>query len=224
MNRPLLPPVRSRAGFSLIEMIGVLAIIAILAVAIVPRVFATISNSRLTSTVGSVNSIQSAVADFASKYGTLPVTNANSRIDDLLMSSGYLDNRFKVKVGTQPPNPSVAGAAWTYNAGTWTAAGGASQNGQSRIICLASNATSPSTANGANYHLDGTTSLPAGAFVTSVVLANVTGAQAQAISLAIDGDALSAANATTADAAGKVVYNTPNGQNLTTVYIYLAQQ
>ena len=221
MNRS---PRTSRPAFSLIEMIGVLAIIAILAVAIVPRVFATINNSRVTSAVGSVNSIQNAVADFASKYGTLPVTNANSRIDDLLMSAGYLDNRFKVKIGTQPPNPSVAGAAWTYNAGVWTAAGGASQNNQSRVICLASKTTSPSTAAGANYQLDGSTNLPSGAFVTSVVLANVTGAQAQAISQAIDGDALSAANATTADAAGKVVYNTPNGQGLTTVYIYLAQQ
>jgi prepilin-type N-terminal cleavage/methylation domain-containing protein len=224
MNRLTSAPGRARSGFSLIEMIGVLAIIAILAVAIVPRVFATINNSRLTSAVNSVNSIQSAVADFASKYGTLPVTNANSRIDDLLMSAGYLDSRFKVKIGTPPPNPAVAGAAWTYNAGVWTAAGGASQNGQSRIICLAANANNPSTANGANYQLDGSTNIPAGSFVTSVVLANVTGAQAQALSLAIDGDALSAANATTADAAGKVVYNTPNGQGLTTVYIYLAQQ
>ncbi|HVW20443.1 MAG TPA: prepilin-type N-terminal cleavage/methylation domain-containing protein [Opitutaceae bacterium] len=221
MNRT---PRTLRPAFSLIEMIGVLAIIAILAVAIVPRVFATISNSRLTSAVGSVNSIQSAVADFASKYGTLPVTNANSRIDDLLMSAGYLDSRFRVKIGAQPPNPAVAGASWTYSAGVWTAAGGSSQNGQSRVICVASKTTSPSTANGANYRLDGTTDLPAGAFVTSVVLANVTGAQAQSLSLAIDGDALSAANATTADAAGKVVYNTPNGQGLTTVYVYLAQQ
>ena len=39
---------RSVSGFTLIEMIGVLAIIAILAVIVVPKVFSTIAGSRVT--------------------------------------------------------------------------------------------------------------------------------------------------------------------------------
>jgi prepilin-type N-terminal cleavage/methylation domain-containing protein len=213
-----------QSGFSLIEMIGVLAIIAILAVVIVPKVFATIGSSRVTSAVSSLGALQSASADFSGKYGTLPVTNANSRIDDLLLTSGYVDSRFTVKIGTPPPNPAVAGANWTYAAGVWSAAGGASQAAQSRIICLASTAAAPSAANGANYQLDGATNLPTGARVLSAVLVNVTGAQARQVSLLMDGDAFSAADTVSADSAGKVVYAAPNAQGLTTVYVYLAQQ
>ena len=62
-----------QAGFSLVEMIGVLAIIAILAVVIVPKVFSTIASSRVTNAVGSITSVKTAVSEFAGKYGTLPV-------------------------------------------------------------------------------------------------------------------------------------------------------
>ena len=231
----LLPPIMKTArrlsrsvlrqsGFSLIEMIGVLAIIAILAVVIVPKVFTTIEGSRVTAAVSSINAVKSAVTDFSGKYGTIPATVANSRIDDLLLTAGYLDSRFTVKIGTPPATPPIAGATWTYANGVWTAAGGASQATQSRIIRLTSNNTAPSTANGPNYQLDGVTDLPAGSLVVSAVLVNVTGSQAQQLSLKIDGDPYSAANATTADNAGKVVYNTPSAAGLTTVYIYLAHQ
>jgi prepilin-type N-terminal cleavage/methylation domain-containing protein len=213
-----------RAGFSLVEMIGVLAIIAILAVIIVPRVFSTIASSRITNTVASVNSAKTTISEFAGKYGTIPVTNANARIDDLLLTAGMLDSRFQVKVGTQPASPPVAGATWTNTSGTWTAAGGANQNGQSRLICLTSTTATPSTANGANYQLDGSTDLPSGARVVSASVVNCTAADALELSKRIDGESLSQAAAGTADDEGKVVYRAPNAQGLTTVYVYLAHQ
>jgi prepilin-type N-terminal cleavage/methylation domain-containing protein len=215
---------QQRSGFSLIEMIGVLAIIAILAVVIAPKVFATIESSRVTSAVSSLSAVGSAIADFSGKYGTVPTTTANSRIDDLLLTSSYLDNRFSVKIGTPPANPAIAGATWTYANSAWTAAGGASQATQSRIICLASNANAPATAAGANYQLDGATNLPAGSLVISAVIVNATAKEALALSQKIDGDNLSAATTGVADGAGKVVYAAPNGAGLTTVYIYLASQ
>src|SRR4051812_24432535 len=101
-----------QSGFSLVEMIGVLAIIAILAVVIVPKVFSTIASSRITNAVGSVTAVKSAVAEFAGKYGTVPTTNANSRIDDLLVATGFLESRFAVKVGTQPTAASPVAATW----------------------------------------------------------------------------------------------------------------
>ena len=200
-------------------MIGVLAIIAILAVIIVPKVFATIASSRVTNTVGSVNSIKAAVSDFSGKYGTIPVTNANSRIDDLLINTGVLDGRFAVKLGNQPQNPPIAGATWTRNAatGVWTAAGGANQGQQSRIICLNSTAAAPGA--GTNYQLDGTTSLPVGSRLVSAVIVGTTAAEARELSLRIDGDSLTPA-AGVADAAGKVTYPVAGSP----VYIYLAHQ
>lgn len=222
-SRPLLSAHRP-AGFSLVEMIGVLAIIAILAVVIVPKVFSTIASARITNAAGSVTAIKSTVTEFAGKFGTIPTTVAASRLDDLFLAAGMLDGRFVVKIGTQPGNPPIAGATWTNNAGTWTAAGGANQNTQSRIICVTSNATAPSTANGANYQLNGVANLPAGSRVVSAVIVNATGNEARELSLKLDGEAYTAASAVLADAAGKVVYNTPSVAGLTTVYIYLAHQ
>ena len=60
--------------------------------------------------------------------------------------------------------------------------------------------------------------------MVSAVLVNVTGNEALQLSQKIDGDPYSAANATLADNAGKVVYAAPNGAGLTTVYVYLAHQ
>jgi type II secretory pathway pseudopilin PulG len=212
------------AAFSMVEMIGVLAIIAILAVVIVPRVFSTIDSSRVTSTASSIAGVKSAIANFAGKFGTVPTTSANSRIDDLLLTSGFADSRFNVKLGTQPSNPPIAGATWTETAGVWTSAGGASQATQARIICVTSNVTAPSAAAGANYQLDGVTNLPAGSLVVSAVIPNVTGAQARALSENLDGDAYTATTNALADNAGKVVYAAPSAAGLTTVYIYLANQ
>ncbi|MDX2186328.1 MAG: hypothetical protein SFV32_05310 [Opitutaceae bacterium] len=209
-------------GFSLVEMIGVLAIIAILAVVIVPRVFSTIASSRVTNAIGSLNSIKSSVNEFAGRYGAVPVTNANSRIDDLLLSAGFLESRFNIKIGTPPSNPVVAGATWAYNNGTWTATGGSNQNTQSKIICLTSTNAAPGT--GANYRLDGTNNLPTGARVVSAVIPGVAGTDARELSARLDGDALSQATATTADIAGKVVYAAPNAAGTTTVYVYIAHQ
>jgi type II secretory pathway pseudopilin PulG len=224
-SRPSWGPIPPRsAAFSMVEMIGVLAIIAILAVVIVPRVFSTIDSSRVTSAASSVTAIKSSISDFAGKYGTMPVTNANSRIDDLLLAAGLTDSRFVVKLGTQPSNPPIAGATWTQTASVWAAAGGASQATQSRIICVTSNVTAPSAANGANYQLDGVTNLPAGSLVVSAVIVNATANQARALSENIDGDAYTAATNAVADNAGKVVYAAPNAAGLTTVYIYLANQ
>jgi type II secretory pathway pseudopilin PulG len=213
-----------RSAFSLVEMIGVLAIIAILAVVIVPKVFSTIASSRITNAVASVTSIKTAITDFAGKYGTVPTTNNNSRIDDLLFTAGNLEGRFTVKIGTQPGSTVAAGATWARTNGAWVATGGSSQAGQSRVICVTSNTTTPQTANGTNYRLDGATDLPGGSRVISAIIANATAAEAREISFKLDGEPYTQPDATTADGAGKVVYNTPNGQGLTNVFIYVAHQ
>lgn len=222
---PLPPQTAHRqAGFSLVEMIGVLAIIAILAVVIVPKVFSTIASARITNAAGSVTALKSTVTEFAGKFGTIPTTVAASRLDDLFLTAGMLDGRFVVKIGTQPANPPIVGATWSNPTGTWVAAGGANQNTQSRVICLVSNATVPSAANGANYMLNGVTNLPAGSRVVSAVIVNATGNEARELSLKLDGEAYTSATALLADAAGKVVYAAPNAAGLTTAYIYLAHQ
>jgi len=219
-------PSRRQNGFSLIEMIGVLAIIAVLAVIIVPKVFSTIASARITSAATSASAMKSATVEFVAKYGTLPVTVATSRFDDLLVKDGLIDGRFSVKIGTPQTIPAVAGGVWTRANGVWAAAGGAAQTTQTRLICLASTAGVPSAANGANYRLDGVAgnNLPVGARVVSAVLIGVTATEARELSFRIDGDPYTEATTATADDRGKVVYAAPNAAGTTNVYIYVVHQ
>ena len=214
-----------QAGFSLVEMIGVLAIIAILAVVIVPKVFSTIASSRVTSAVGSVNTMRTAVTEFAGKYGTIPLTGNNARIDDLLMATEILDSRFTAKIGTQPGTTPIPGSTWSNATGTWVATGGSSQIAQSRVVSYTS-AVAAIPGLGTNYRLDGTATgnLPAGARVVSTVLTGVSIGDARELSLKFDGDSMTQPTTSVlADTVGKVTYAAPTGTT-TTVYIYLAHQ
>ena len=212
----------AKKGFTLVEMIGVLAIIAVLAVVIAPKVFNAIRSSRINGTLVSIDTFKTITTDFVGKYGTLPLTNNNSRIDDLFIEAGLSDERFSAKIGLQSDVYAIAGATWTRGAnGAWTAAGGSSQTATSRIICRASNTTAPNTAGGSNFQLDGVKNLPSGARVVSAFLESVPEAEARELSQRLDGDALS--TTTGADAKGKVVYNTP-ANGVADVYVYMIHQ
>ncbi|HCO58612.1 MAG TPA: hypothetical protein DIT58_00335, partial [Porticoccaceae bacterium] len=58
------------AGFTLIEMIGVLAIIAILAAAVAPRVFEVIADSRGTRMATEIRALETAVTRYYADVGT----------------------------------------------------------------------------------------------------------------------------------------------------------
>lgn len=213
---------RRKKGFTLVEMIGVLAIIAVLAVVIAPKVFSAIRSSRINGTLVSVDTFKTMSAEFVGKYGTLPVTNNNSRIDDLFIEAGLSDERFAAKIGLQSDIYAKEGAAWTRGTnGAWTAAGGSNQTSTSRIICKTSSTKAPNTAGGANFQLDGTKNIQSGARVISAFLKSVPEAEARELSERIDGIELSTASGT--DAKGKVVYNKPSN-GITDVYVYMMHQ
>lgn len=65
-------------GFTLVEMIGVLAIIAILVAALSPKIFDAISDSRVTSFVSTVKTIQTSVTKYYSDVGALLPMNATT--------------------------------------------------------------------------------------------------------------------------------------------------
>ena len=58
-------------GFTLIEMIGVLAVIAVLAALILPKVFDVIAESRVNAVAASVKAYETAVIKYYSDLGTL---------------------------------------------------------------------------------------------------------------------------------------------------------
>src|SRR5258708_10920891 len=163
---------RSTEGFTLIEMIGVLAVIAILAAMLLPKVFSAINDARVNNTVGSCETIKTATTDHYGKYGKL---NSVFGTNDLaatianydktvLMAEGLLEKPFAAKIaeGDQRTNAVVHLVP------------GGSENAA------------------AGYQLDGTvTTITTNAqYVIEEVLYNVTAQDAKDLNDRIDGVAL----------------------------------
>lgn len=73
MNRkkPLNRRIKETHGFTLIEMIGVLAVVAVLAALILPKVFDVIAESRVNALAASVKTYETAVTKYYGDLGTL---------------------------------------------------------------------------------------------------------------------------------------------------------
>ncbi len=70
-----------KSGFTLIEMIGVIAVIAILAAFITPKVFKTIEDTKITRFAGEVPSYSTAVTSWYKDIGSLQSLHADGTLD-----------------------------------------------------------------------------------------------------------------------------------------------
>ena len=116
-------------GFTLIEMIGVLAVIAILAALLIPKIFNAINDARVNNAVVSYNTIKAASAEHYAKYGAFDKTAGGAAVpatptsvpppggvagmeywDAQLLAEGFSDKLFLVKIGTNSFAKVTAGA------------------------------------------------------------------------------------------------------------------
>ena len=211
MNSTHLPTSFSRrgAGFTLVEMIGVLAIIAVLASMLLPRVVAAINDARVNSAAIAVNAAKSAAMTYFGKFGRfgdvngdvitdLSNTNASAWDREVLLRGGYLERTF---------NTRISDLAYIT------------------LTNCVTGSTDPTGANDA-YDLDGLASpsndASAGRIVVQAFLDNVALDDARELNRKIDVEESLSATATTSSV-GRVKFNM-SGAQTGTVKVYLAHR
>lgn len=189
---------RSNKGFTLVEMIGVLAIIATIAGALLPRVFQAITDSQVNSVAQSVRGLKGAVSEFYAENNSFPAN------DTALLAAGLLEKPFASPIGTG-----------TYNTVT-------SDGLDLATLANITGANFDLSGDGTT-----TVETPIGADIVYVALANVNRADAEAINAVLDGDTLDdatdAGGVDGADELGRVIYN-GSVAFPTTVFIYVAHR
>ena len=194
-------------GFTLIEMVGVLAVIAILAALLVPKIFAAINDSRFSNTVASINSCKTATMDYFGKKSNFPTTVPPNTFDMDLVKENCLERPLACKLAETSAAAEVV---------TLTPCAALAD-----VITLAGA--------GGNYALDGATPLKGGQ-VVQIKLVGVTIEDARELSRRIDGEAgavvplTNAEGAVTADTLGRVTYAAAAAGTVTTVFIYIAHK
>lgn len=208
-----------RHGFTLVEMIGVLAVVAILTAMLIPKIFETINTARINAAAAAINTVKNAVANHYAKYGGFAesdgtlITPANvaassdaANFDSaVLLADGMLEKRFAVKIGDQLDTNLV----------------------QVRLVEAAANAAAI-TASSANYDMDGVDTdvdTNDGALICECVITGVSSADARALKQLIDGSDITAiANLPAVGAAatkGRVKYPAIAAGSTGTVRVYI---
>jgi prepilin-type N-terminal cleavage/methylation domain-containing protein len=203
-------------GFTLIEMIGVLAVIAILSALLIPKIFEAINNARISNASITCDTVKAALADHYAKWGQLAVNGASgtpviitvpeNHYDKVLLAEGFIDKSFVTKIGDGTTNTTV------------------------QLVAALPTGTVPDGVNSA-YDLDGdngagtpaTFKNDAGGTgnVVQAVISNTTEQDARELNNRLDGPLLGTASG--ADLIGRVKYAAAVG-GITTVYVYLTHR
>lgn len=215
-----------RSGFSLVEMIGVLAIIAILASMLIPRVFAAINRAKISNSVLSINSIKASVTEAYSETGNFTHADGSAIVpgdcplefdSSVLLPLQLIDKEFSCKIGVETVGVNEHQVMIDLPAAAGSAVDGTNVaynfDGSAADVDTDGDGTDDASSNDVEND-------------QYVVYAKIPGVAAQDaldFSQTLDGDALSAANNTDADLIGRVKYAAP-ANGITDVYVYIASR
>jgi len=208
---------RQGAGFTLIEIIGVVAVIAILAAVLTPRVISVIARGKVNGTAQSLASLKTATTDYMVKNGSLPSrdgtgsTNAAvtaGRFDADLVAGGFTEKLFSCAIGLQTFDETALTSRIHVRSLSATAAAAV---------------TDPTaTVGGSNFNLDrdtATADFTSGQRVVSAFIPGVALSDAIELNKILDGDTNAG---TAADITGRCTYSAAAPDNTVTVYVYVA--
>ena len=216
-RKPETPTVSHRTrrrctGFTLIEMIGVLAIIAILASLLIPKIFESINNARLTQTQLGYQTVKTAVIEHFAKFNSFNSSNGVTftvpswgyqDYDKVLLGEGLLDKLFLPKIDFTSSTVQIRDAT-----------------------SLAGGAPDPSApSSGFDLNGDGSNDILNAQYLVEVLMMGVNDADARALNDLLDGPSLGEdTNSPAQDRKGRVVYDKPTGSNPRTLRIYISHK
>jgi prepilin-type N-terminal cleavage/methylation domain-containing protein len=236
-------------GYSLLELVLVLAVVSVLVGLLLPKGFDALRNARIQQVQKTVDTLKTALTDYLSMAGgngSLPRTEGTgiptsgasltgatdaakgnaARLDTVLLATGKIERPLSVRMGTQSFTSTGTG-----NDVTWSQASlafvmtpdAAPQRNWSTVTRAeartANPALAPSAALGANFRLDGATNINANYVVAYLVIPACPAKDAYELALAMNGAQLAPVEGAASDT-GVVAYAAPvNG--VTDVYVYL---
>lgn len=239
----------SSQGYSLLELVLVLAIISVLVGLLLPKGFDALRNARIQQVQKTVETLKTALADYITLPGgngslprteglnvptsgaaltgaTDPAKGNGARLDSVLLATGKLERPLNLRMGTQSYASSGTGNEMTWSQSalafvmTPDAVPQRNWSGVTRVEARSSSpGTLPSAALGANFRLDGTTDLTANSIVAYLVIPAVPAKDAYNLALAMNAPQLAPVEGAACDT-GVVAYAIPTN-GVTDVYVYI---
>ncbi len=238
-------------GYSLLELVLVLAIVSVLVGLLLPKGFDALRNARIQQVQKTVDTLKTALTDFIAMpggNGTLPRTEGTpiptsgaaltgatdgakgngARLDTVLLATGKLERPLTLRMGSQVYAPTGSGneMTWSQVLQAFVMSPDAvplrNWSAVTRVEARSSNAAlAPSAAQGANFRLDGVTNRSANLIVAYLVITGCPAKDAYELALSMNAPQLAPVEGAACDT-GLVAYAAPvNGS--TDVYVYLAE-
>ena len=236
-------------GYSLLELVLVLAVVSVLVGLLLPKGFDALRNARIQQVQKTVDTLKTAIADYITipgGNGSLPRTEGTNiptsgaaltgatdtakgngaRLDSVLLATGKLERPLSLRMGNQSYTSTGTGNEMTWSQSalafvvTPDAAPQRNWSGVTRVEARSSSpGTLPSAALGANFRLDGLTDLTANLIVAYLVIPAVPAKDAYNLALAMNAPQLAPVEGAACDT-GLVAYAAPTN-GVTDVYVYL---
>lgn len=206
-----------RHGFTLVEIIGVVALIAVLAAVLAPRVTSVIGRGKINSTSQGIAGLKTATMDYIAAKSSIPVragtgaTNAavaTGRFDADLVAGGFTEKLFTCAIGSQTFDSSDLPTRTHVRS--------------LRAAADASVDAPTATAGGDCFDLDRdatTADFTTVQVVVSAFIPDVPLADAIALNKLIDNSVNTGSGA---DVEGRCIYSAADNDNQVTVYVYVA--
>lgn len=236
-------------GYSLLELVLVLAIVSVLVGLLLPKGFDALRTARVQQVEKTVETLKTALTDFIAMpggNGSLPRTEGTgvpcsgaaltgatdaakgngARLDAVLLAAGKIERPISLRMGSQFYASTGTGNEMQWNqalqafAMTPDAAPLRNWSAVTRVEARTANpALAPSVALGANFRLDGTTNLNANYVVAYLVIPQVPARDAYELALSMNGPQLAPIEGAACDT-GVVAYAAP-ANGITDMYIYV---